>query len=60
MPIINKKIYLATGEGTELKIYFRIPFTVYFVGRVLRKITWSKLCLFRKVFEYGNYFYEIV
>jgi len=31
------------------KIYFRIPFTEYFVGREI------KLCLFRKVFVNGVY-----
>lgn len=50
------------------KIYFRIPFTMYFVGKkdmeplcwASSNSTWSKLLLFRKHFNPsdGSYFYK--
>ena len=46
----------------EIKIYFRIPFTMYFVGKEMMVWRWSKLYLYRKEFDRksGDYYFERV
>lgn len=46
----------------RIKIYFRIPLTMYFVGRsILREDNYkSKLWLVTKRFEKGDYFWNII
>ena len=45
-----------------VKIYFRIPFTMYFIGRIIIKEEnyKSKLYLFTKRFDKGEYFWNSI
>jgi len=49
-------------ENTRVKIYFRIPFTMYFVGKsfIEEDNYVSKLFLFTKRFELGKYYWNII
>ena len=42
----------------KLKIYFRIPFTCYFIAKKYMAGIWL-FCLVRKEFNKGNYYWEI-
>ena len=47
---------------TEIAIYFRIPFTMYFLGKVRGKCEhdWSKFYFFIKDFDYEGYKWKLV
>jgi len=49
-------------EFEEIKIYFRIPFTMYWLGRIQGECRheWSKLYLFVKEFDCENWYFKIV
>lgn len=45
----------------DIKIYFRIPFTMYFIGRTFyEEQIWSKLFLFRKLWDGEKYVWKII
>ena len=46
--------------GINLKIYFRLPFTAYFLGRINQgcKHEWSKLYLFVKEFGATGWYWK--
>jgi len=46
----------------RVKIYFRIPFTMYFVGKTFIKedLYKSKLWLLTKRFDRGTYYWNVI
>jgi hypothetical protein len=47
-------------ENNRIKIYFRIPFTIYFVGRTKPENEWSPLKILTKRFEKGKYYWNVI
>lgn len=49
--------YSLDGETEELKVLWRVPFTIYFVAKHWKS---NKYCLCRKDFSKGEYIWKMI